>query len=461
MPSGMLLLLILGLGTVAWFSARAKAQQLAPVVGSRLRAALPVHYGYYVTLWFVLPALLMLAIWASISPGLIYADVLGDAAASSLPDIAMERDAILSEAFRLAANPGSVGFNPLSEKFVPAVQVASAKYNWIGTALVLIIGFAGGAYGYSKIRSTFPARKRIERVILVILMIASCMAILTTVGIIASLLFESGRFFSMVNPVDFLTGTRWAPDTSASATADMSKDLGALPLFWGTFFIGAIIAMLVAIPFGLMSAIYLTQYASVDVRKYAKPLLEILAGIPTVVYGYFAALSVAPMIRNAASALGMANPSTESALAAGLVMGVMIIPFVSSMADDSIAAVPSSMRDGSLAMGATKSETIKRVLIPAALPGIVAGIMLAISRAIGETMIVYMAAGASANMSINPLERATTVTYQIAALLTGEGSFDHPTTLAAFALGLVLFIVTMILNIIALSVVKRYREAYE
>lgn len=461
MPPGIILILVLGLGVIAWYSARAKARHIVPNTGRKLRAALPSHYGAYVALWAVLPALLMLIIWSSVSPGLVFTAVLSDPAAASLPAMDMERDAILSEAFRLAGNPGSGGFNPLSEKFVPAVQAAISKFNWMGTALVMIVAFAGGAFGYSRVKANFPARTKIERVVLATLMIASFVAILTTFGIIASLLFESARFFSMVNPLDFLTGTRWAPDTTASVTADVGGDLGALPLFWGTFFIGAIIAMVVAIPFGLMSAIYLTQYASADVRKYTKPLLEILAGIPTVVYGYFAALTVAPMIRDMASAAGMANPSTESALAAGLVMGVMIIPFVSSMADDSIAAVPSSMRDGSLAMGATTSETIRRVLIPAALPGIVAGVMLAISRAIGETMIVYMAAGASANMSLNPLERATTVTYQIAALLTGEGSFDHPTTLAAFALGLVLFVITLVLNIIALSVVKRFREAYE
>ncbi|MEY2927553.1 MAG: phosphate transporter permease subunit PstC, partial [Pseudomonadota bacterium] len=234
-----------------------------------------------------------------------------------------------------------------------------------------------------------------------------------------------------------------------------------IPLFWGTLFIGAIIAMMVAIPFGLFSAIFLTQYASHTVRKWVKPLLEILAGIPTVVYGYFAALTVAPLVRDLGAALGMENPSSESALAAGLVMGVMIIPFVSSMADDSIAAVPQAMRDGSLAMGATPSETVKRVIIPAALPGIIAGIMLAISRAIGETMIVVMAAGQAANLTANPFESMTTVTFQIKALLTGEGSADHPTTLAAFALGLVLFCVTLVLNIIALRIVKRFREAYE
>ena len=265
----------------------------------------------------------------------------------------------------------------------------------------------------------------------------------------------------MVNPIDFLFGTHWGPDPMANAANPDASRYGAIPLFWGTLFIGAIIAMLVAIPLGLMSAIYLTQYANPKLRAWVKPALEILAGVPTVVYGYFAALTIAPAIRDFAISLGATSASSESALAAGLVMGVMIIPFVSSMADDSIAAVPQAMRDGSLAMGATKNETIRRVLVPAALPGIVAGVMLAVSRAIGETMIVVMAASTAANLSANPLESMTTVTVQIVAMLTGEGSFDHPATLSAFALGFVLFLVTLALNFIALRVVKRFREAYE
>ena len=239
---------------------------------------------------------------------------------------------------------------------------------------------------------------------------------------------------------------------------DPGANLGAVPLFWGTFFIGAVIAMLVAIPFGLMSAIYLTQYAAPAVRRWMKPILEILAGVP---YGYFAALTVAPAIRDLAVALGVTYASAESALAAGLVMGVMIIPFVSSMADDSLAAVPTAMRDGSLAMGATPSETIRRVLVPAALPGIVGGVLLAVSRAIGETMIVVMAASGVATLTANPFAPTTTVTRQIVDLLTGEAEFDSPKTLAAFALGLTLFVITLLLNIVALRVVKRYREAYE
>ena len=291
------------------------------------------------------------------------------------------------------------------------------------------------------------------------LLFASLVAILTTAGIVASLVFEAARFFSFVSPVDFLFGTHWSPPQGVTDT--MGERFGAVPLFWGTIFIGAIIAMIVAIPLGLMSAVFLTQYASARLRRWLKPILEILAGIPTVVYGYFAALTIAPMIRDFAASLGMENPSTESALAAGLVMGVMIIPFVSSMADDSMAAVPQAMRDGSLAMGATPSETIKKVLLPAALPGIVAGVMLAVSRAIGETMIVVMAAGAAARLSANPFDSMTTVTYQIVQLLTGDQEFDSPKTLSAFALGLVLFIVTLILNIVALRVVKRFREAYD
>jgi len=364
----------------------------------------------------------------------------------------MERNAVLSDAYALAANPNAAVFNPDAQKLVGAVKAAQTKFGLIGALITLLLAFAGGAYGYTKITAGYPARARVERVVLGVLLIASLLAILTTAGIIASLLYETGIFFSKVSPVEFLAGLHWSPANGS---------FGAVPLFWGTIFIGAIIAMIVAIPLGLMSAIYLTQYASAQMRRVLKPMLEILAGIPTVVYGYFAALTVAPLIRDFAGAIGVANPSTESALAAGLVMGIMIIPFVSSMADDSIAAVPQAMRDGSLAMGATRSETIKKVLIPAALPGIVAGVMLAISRAIGETMIVVMAAGAAARLSANPFDSMTTVTFQIVQLLTGDQEFDSPKTLSAFALGLVLFVVTLALNVIALRVVKRFREAYE
>ncbi len=445
-----LLFLIGGLGLIGWLVARAKAQKLN--TGRGALHSRPGHHGWHLALWIMIPALLGLGVWSSVAPGLINAAVLTDPAAASLPAMDMERNAILSEAYALAADPNAPVFNPDAEKLVGAVTAAQSTYRLYGALLVAVLAFAGGAFGYTRVTARFQARTQVERFVLGLLLLASLLAILTTGGIIASLLYETGIFFSKVSPSEFLFGLHWSPANGS---------FGAVPLFWGTIFIGAIIAMIVAIPLGLMSAIYLTQYASAGLRKVLKPLLEILAGIPTVVYGYFAALTVAPMVRDFATVIGIANPSTESALAAGLVMGIMIIPFVSSMADDSIAAVPQAMRDGSLAMGATKSETIKKVLIPAALPGIVAGVMLAISRAIGETMIVVMAAGAAANLSANPFASMTTVTFQIVQLLTGDQEFDSPKTLSAFALGLVLFAVTLVLNIIALRVVKRFREAYE
>jgi len=304
------------------------------------------------------------------------------------------------------------------------------------------------------------ARNRIERLALVFLIGSSLIAILTTVGIVLSVLFESLRFFQRVPVTEFLFGTNWSPQTALRIDqVGASGAFGAVPLFAGTLLI-SFIAMLVAGPIGLMSAIYLAEYAPRWLRSVAKPLLEILAGVPTVVYGFFAALVVAPQVRSMGVTLGL-DVASESALAAGLVMGIMIIPFVSSLSDDVINAVPQSMRDGAFALGATKAETIKQVIIPAALPGIVGGFLLAVSRAIGETMIVVMAAGLAANLTANPLEAVTTVTVQIVTLLVGDQEFDSAKTLAAFALGLVLFVVTLVLNVIALHVVRKYREQYE
>jgi phosphate transport system permease protein len=455
-----LALLIFGLGAVAWLAARAKAASFAGGGKARLHS-LPGFHGWYVALWAVLPALLFLAVWSSVSGNLVEQSVLESPAAAKLPAFEMQRSAILNEARELAQGSRQAAFNPEARALAPVYQDASNRYTMIGIGAALLLAFAGGAYAYTRISPTFRARTRVERLVMAILLLASLIAILTTLGIVLSLVFESFRFFSMVSPVEFLFGLNWSPQTAIRADqAGSSGAFGAIPLFWGTIFIGAIIAMIVAIPLGLMSAIYLTQYASATVRRWMKPLLEILAGVPTVVYGYFAALTVAPAVRDFALMLGIPG-SSESALAAGLVMGIMIIPFVSSMADDSIAAVPQAMRDGSLALGATTSETIKKVLVPAALPGVVGGVLLAVSRAIGETMIVVMAAGLAANLTVNPFESVTTVTTQIVQLLTGDQEFDSPKTLAAFALGLVLFIVTLLLNIVALRVVKKYREAYE
>jgi phosphate transport system permease protein len=300
----------------------------------------------------------------------------------------------------------------------------------------------------------------VETVVRWAMIMCASIAILSTVGIVMSVLFESIRFFSAVPPADFLFGTHWSPQTSMrSDQVGSSGSFGAIPLFVGTLLISAI-ALIIAVPLGLMAAIFLSEYASSTFRSFAKPTLEILAGIPTVVYGFFAALTVAPFIRNMGESIGL-SVASESALAAGLVMGVMIIPFVSSLSDDVISAVPQAMRDGSYGMGATKSETIRQVVIPAALPGIVGSVLLAASRAIGETMIVVMAAGLSAKLTINPLEAVTTVTVQIVTLLTGDQEFDSPKTLAAFALGLGLFVITLMLNIAALHIIRKYREQYE
>ncbi|HEV2746156.1 MAG TPA: phosphate ABC transporter permease subunit PstC [Allosphingosinicella sp.] len=453
-------LLIIGLGLVAWLSARAKAMALA-VPGKPRPHSLPGYHGWYVALWAVLPALAFLAVWGSVWGGLVTQAVLDSPAAAALPAEPMQRGAVLSEARSLADGSLQTAFNPVSETLAPAYAEASERYLLIGGGVALLLAFAGGAFAFTRVSPHFRARTRVERLVMAVLLTASLIAILTTLGIVLSLLFESLRFFALVSPVEFLFGLNWSPQTAIRADqAGSSGAFGAIPLFWGTIFIGAIIAMMVAIPLGLMSAIYLTQYASPRVRAWMKPLLEVLAGVPTVVYGYFAALTVAPAVRSFGVALGI-PASSESALAAGLVMGIMIIPFVSSMADDSIAAVPQAMRDGSLAMGATTSETIRKVLVPAALPGVVGGVLLAVSRAIGETMIVVMAAGLAANLTANPFESVTTVTTQIVQLLTGDQEFDSAKTLAAFALGLVLFIVTLLLNIVALRVVKKYREAYE
>jgi len=464
MSSTALLFLVLGLGLMAWIAARTRAAAFADTGprGANTRHSLPMYHGWYVALWATIPALIFLALWAAVTPGLISATVLASPEAANLPVFGMERTAVLAESRALATGKLAGAFNTEAQALAPIYAAEITKYRLIGTVLALVLAFAGGAFAFTHIRPDFRARTRVERLVMAVLLGASLIAILTTVGIVASLLFESIRFFNLVSPVEFLFGTQWSPQTAIRADqVGSSGAFGAIPLFWGTIFIGAIIAMLVAIPLGLMSAIYLTQYAAPNVRKWMKPILEVLAGVPTVVYGYFAALTVAPAIRDFAVSIGISNASSESALAAGLVMGVMIIPFVSSMADDSIAAVPSAMRDGSYAMGATSSETIRKVLLPAALPGVVGGVMLAVSRAIGETMIVVMAAGLAANLTANPFSSVTTVTTQIVQLLTGDQEFDSAKTLAAFALGLVLFIVTLLLNIVALRVVKKYREAYE
>jgi phosphate transport system permease protein len=424
--------------------------------GHRLNS-LPFYHGAHAALWALLPALLFLAIWSPVQGRMVERAVLASPEGRALPAFDMQRDSILSEAREIATGQRETGFNPESTAIAPIYRASAARFATLGGGIAILLAIAGGSLALRRTRPEFRARAGVERWVGLLLIGASTIAILTTLGIILSLLFESLRFFRLVPPGEFLFGTQWSPQTQSGSDGSF----GWIPLIWGTAFIGAIIAMIVAIPLGLMSAIYLTQYAPARARRWFKPILEILAGVPTVVYGYFAALTVAPMVRDLGLSLGIESASSESALAAGLVMGIMIIPFVSSMADDSIAAVPQAMRDGSLALGATKSETIRQVVLPAALPGVVGGILLAVSRAIGETMIVVMAAGLAANMTANPFESVTTVTTQIVQLLTGDQEFDSAKTLAAFALGLGLFVITLALNLVALAFVRRYREAYE
>ena len=327
-----------------------------------------------------------------------------------------------------------------------------------GLALALAVG--GAIYSLSAIEPGFAARARVERVARIGLMLCSTIAVLVTVGIVLSLIFETGRFFARVPAHEFLFGLHWSPQTALRADqVGSSGSFGAVPIFVGTLLV-TLIAMLVAVPVGLFSAIYMTFYSDRRLRAVVKPALEILAGVPTVVYGFFAALTVAPLVRDLGIRLGL-DVASESALAAGLVMGIMIIPFVSSLSDDAITAVPESLRDGSFGLGATRSETIRLVILPAALPGIAGAFLLAVSRAVGETMIVVMAAGLAANLTANPLEAVTTVTVQIVTLLTGDQEFDSAKTLSAFALGLVLFAVTLALNVLALRVVQRFREKYD
>jgi len=427
--------------------------------GSSLHS-LPFYHGTWLIIVGVLPALIILLIWSLVESSIIRAVILSELPAHLMLVSAAEKSLLFSEIANLAngqtLSPNAEQLAPLANRY-NLLESLSGK---LKLGLALIISVIGFGLGWLRLKPDFRARNRFESTVRIILMSCASLAVLTTVGIVFSVLFEAMRFFDTVSIFEFIFGTHWSPQIAIrEGQVGSSGAFGAVPLFVGTMLISTV-AMIVAVPIGLMSAIYLSEYASPRFRAFAKPLLEVLAGVPTVVYGFFAAITVAPMLRDFGEALGL-SVSSESALAAGLVMGVMIIPFVSSLSDDVINAVPQSLRDGSFGLGATQSETIRRVIIPAALPGIVGAILLAVSRAIGETMIVVMAAGLSANLTINPLETVTTVTVQIVTLLVGDQEFDSPKTLAAFALGLMLFVTTLCLNVVALYVVRRYREQYD
>ena len=457
-----ILILLIGFGTVAFYLGRGRSLAIAgPLGGIRKLHSLPSYYGMHVALWCALPSLAILGLWMIFDDPIINSLVIGSVAADIIPIDTASYNLLLNKVSNLA--DGILPRTGRSDSLLDAadhMQSLQLISQWALTALSFVLSTMGLFWGWSKISAEFRARPVVERIIQNLLLASACVAIFTTLGIVLSVLFESIQFFRSVPIYDFVFGLDWSPQTAIREDqVGSSGSFGAVPLFVGTLLVSAV-AMVIAVPVGLMSAIYLAEYASKNVRNFAKPTLEVLAGIPTVVYGFFAALTVAPFLRDLGNSFGV-SVSSESALAAGGVMGIMIIPFISSLADDVITAVPQSMRDGSLAMGATQSETIRRVVIPAALPGIVGGIMLAVSRAIGETMIVVMAAGMAANLTANPLDSVTTVTVQIVTLLTGDQEFDSPKTLAAFALGLMLFMVTLMLNIFALHIVKKYREQYE
>ena len=459
MSAPFIALALLGLTGLAYQMGKRRA--LGLVGHPRQLTSLPGYYGSYVALWCLIPAALVFGLWLALEPTIVQSRVIASLPAEVRAQPRERVELLLNDVKNLASG------NIVSRQADPVMEEAALRYRALQRnnarlrgLVILVLALGGIALARRRISSRLGAMVRVEAAFRILLMIASTLAIFTTAGIVLSLLFEAMRFFRLVPLTDFLFGLEWSPQTALRADqVGSSGAFGAVPIFSGTLLISAI-AMAVAVPVGLLSAIYMTEYAAPRQRAVFKPLLEILAGIPTVVYGFFAALTVAPWLRNLGATLGL-DVASESALAAGGVMGIMIIPFVSSLSDDALAAVPNGLREASYGLGATQSETIRRVLLPAALPGIVGGILLATSRAIGETMIVVMAAGLAANLSANPFEAVTTVTVQIVTLLVGDQEFDSAKTLAAFALGLVLFVITLVLNIIALQVVRRYREEYE
>jgi phosphate transport system permease protein len=452
------ILVIVCAGVVSFAMGRARARSCA-AYDQRLHS-LPVYHGAFVCFATVLPMLAVWGVWFFATPHVVETAALAHLPPDLYPVDGLARDSRIRDILNLLSG---ISFGNIDERIKDAA-VAYGRYfalsNWLGLMCGAVAGTAGLLLSLRAIRPAFRARNRVENVVKAFLIACSVLAVLTTAGIVLSVVFETARFFARYPWNEFLFGLQWSPQTAIRAgQGGSSGAFGIVPLFAGTLLITAI-AMVVAVPIGLLCAIYMAEYASSRFRAIAKPLLEILAGVPTVVFGFFAAITMAPAVRRIGEAIGL-NVSSESALAAGVVMGIMIIPFVSSLSDDVINAVPQALRDGSYAMGATKSETVKRVVLPAALPGIVSAIMLAISRAVGETMIVVMAAGLAANLTLNPLETVTTFTVQIKTILVGDQEFDSVKTLSAFALGFVLFFFTLMLNVIALRIVRKYRQAYD
>ena len=493
MPLFWLIVIVLAIAAAGYLAGRARA--LASTGGDRRALhSLPIYYGANVALKILVPAFGIMALWLLVQPNYINSVVSGMIPASEISE-GSSRSLVLAEVRRaadgldlavgngtidetLARNDGAdvadmtarlreAGAIVTSEITQPVMRAAQ-QYRVLAASgrlymafAVILVALVGAAWSLRETTATFRARNVVEQGVRALLIAAASIAILTTIGIVLSLIFNTVEFFRLYSAWDFFTGLIWSPSFSGRGGG---SELGVIPLLWGTFYI-SLVALAVAIPIGLFAAIYLSEYASPRVRSIAKPLLEVLAGIPTIVYGLFALLTVGPFLVGLfgdGGALGVTwQGGGRAVMTAGLVMGIMLIPFVSSLSDDIINAVPQAMRDGSYGLGATKSETIKQVILPAALPGIVGAILLAASRAIGETMIVVLGAGAAARLSLNPFEAMTTVTAKIVSQLTGDSDFSSPEALVAFALGITLFVMTLGLNVIALYIVRKYREQYE
>lgn len=485
-----LTMFVLGLSVGGFFVGRYRALSTSND-GSRGLHSLPIYYGTNVLMSVLVPGFAFIIVMMLIGPAYIERSI-----SASIPDSAVaegsSRSLIMSDVRRVAdgldqevstgqlteievadlradttdirARLGEIGVALGSDVTAPVLTAAQTyramnrTLQGIVTVGTILLALAGFAYSVKRTNKDFRARNTVEKLTLLLLLAAACVAILTTIGIVLSLIFNTIEFFRLYPALDFFFGTTWAPSFSGRGG---QSDLGVIPLIWGTLYI-SLIALAVAVPIGLFAAIYLSEYASPRLRSIAKPALEILAGIPTIVYGLFALTVVGPMLLGVFGSGGVGwMQGASSVLTAGLVMGIMLIPFVSSLSDDIINAVPQAMRDGSLGLGATPSETVRQVIMPAALPGIVGAILLAASRAIGETMIVVMGAGAAARLSMNPFEAMTTVTAKIVSQLTGDSEFTSPETLVAFALGMTLFVITLGMNVLALHIVRKYREQYE
>ncbi|SMH57185.1 phosphate ABC transporter permease subunit PstC [Mesorhizobium australicum] len=481
--SGFLVIaLIVLIGLVAQFVGRARAGALD--TGGRKVHSRPLYHGSWAMLLATLPALAFFILWSIGQAAWLDSSIAsqvqaqsGSTAHTSLTlvkslasgisklDSQTEIPATMAQLSPLLAAKGVTLATDTQDYMIPIAKAAiasQARLAWAGGIIAAVLSIAGALFGLSQIAVRAKARDKVEKVVFGTLFSASTIAIITTIGIVLSMLFQTITFFSEVSPLNFFFGTVWDPRFAAAGSGGSEGQFGLIPLLAGTLYI-ALVALLVAVPVGLMSAVYMSEYAPRPVRSVVKPALELLAGIPTIVYGIFALVTLGPWLRDLSAALAGGSPfiQAQSIFTAGLVMGVMLIPVVSSLSDDIITAVPQAMRDGSLGLGATQSETIRKVILPAALPGIVGAVLLTASRAIGETMIVVLAAGVAANLTLNPFEAMTTITVKIVNQLTGDLEFNSPQTLVAFALGITLFFVTLGMNVFALYIVRKYREQYE